>query len=223
MALDLVCCMRFTEICCMCFPILCLLGYDSDDEYEEDSVRKNKLKDSRWTFGGTYGKVPLDSEDSILDSIYSQKHFSPSLVTGMINRQNSQSESSLNKQVTSPSSNSSVGSSRLPQSASSSSGFHSGVDSRYSPASRSSDNVQYASNNRHDNQSNQSSSRYGNHVTRSQSSHAQLGGAGGGRHREDDMLEARRPNAYLSTGIPGRYNKLVKGIRFICPQSLPWG
>ena len=212
--------MSFTDICCMCFPILCLLGYDSDDEYDEDTIRKNKLKDSRWTFSGTYGKVPLDSEDSILDSIYSQKHFSSSLVTGMINRQNSQSESSLNKTVTSPSSNSSIGSSRFPQSASSSSGFHSGIDSRYSFASRSSDNVQYPSNSRHDIQSNQSTSRYGNHVTRSQSSHAGLSGVDGGRY-QDDMHEGRKPNAYLTTGHPGgRYKKRTVGVNSrLCSHS----
>ncbi len=187
----------------MFFLFYVFLGYDSDDEYDDDSVRKNKFKESRWTTSGTYGKVPLDAEDSILDSIFSQKHFSPSLVTGMINRQSSQSESSLNRQVTSPSSNSSGGSARVDQSSSSSSGFHSG----YSPASRSSENVQYGRQDSgpHGGGGQGPVPRYGNHVTRSQSSHAQLSGVGpGARQAEDEAARDRsRPNAYLDARTTG--------------------
>ncbi len=174
-------------------------GYDSDDDYEEETVRKNTLKDSRWTLKGTYGKVPLDSEDSILDNIYSQKHFSPSLVKGMVGRGHAGGEGALNlRNSTSPlssgSTGSGTGSTRLPgTSSSSSSGFHSIGSSRYRgdnnqtgtpplshdsslPGSRSMDNVQ-------------SRGLTGNHVI---SGDSQL---------EEGMVEDpevdRRPNAYV--------------------------
>ncbi len=177
----------------MFFVFYLSAGYDSDDEYAEESVRKNTLKDSRWTLKGTYGKVPLDSEDSILDSIYSQKHFSPSLVKGMVGRGQSGSEGALNKSSTSPLSTGSTGSARLPTSSSSSSGFHSIGSSRYRgdsdqtgtpgsydpghmtslPGSRSMDNVQ--------------SRLTGNHVI----------SPGQSEEGMVDPLADRRPNAYV--------------------------
>ncbi len=188
-------------------------GYDSDDDYEEETVRKNTLKDSRWTLKGTYGKVPLDSEDSILDNIYSQKHFSPSLVKGMVGRGHAGgSEGALNlRNSTSPlssgSTGSGTGSTRLPTSSSSSSGFHSIGSSRYRgddnnigqtgtpplsldsslPGSRSMDNVQ-------------SRGLTGNHVI---SGDSQLE-----EGMVDDPEADRRPNAYMQGARqPGGRNR----------------